>query len=173
MPSEPQLRSLDRESRAEGLFLSFCGSKAFVDRLLAKRPFGSVRELFERVDESFWASTQDELLEAFAAHPRIGDKAPASHQTAQSASWSKGEQAQVERETGDVLARLKQVNDSYFDKFGFIFIVFASGRSASEMLTIAEERIDNDRATEIDNAAREQLRITRVRLEKWFASQMG
>jgi OHCU decarboxylase len=161
------------EPGARELFLSFCGSNAFASRLLARRPFASVRELFERVDESFWASSEDELLEAFAAHPRIGDKAPAAHQTAQSASWSKSEQAQVERETSDVLARLKQLNDSYFEKFGFIFIVFASGRSASEMLAIAEERVDNDRATEIENAAREQLRITRLRLEKWFASQMG
>ena len=169
------LRSLDSmdEVAAKDLFLSFCGSHGFASRLLSKRPFASVRELFERVDESFWASSEADLLEAFAAHPRIGDQAPAPHQTAQSASWSKGEQAQVEREAADVLARLKQINDAYFEKHGFIFIVFASGRSAREMLAIAEERVENERATEIENAAREQLRITRLRLEKWFASQMG
>jgi allantoicase len=171
--NHPALTDAMDDMAARELFVSFCGSNAFADRLLARRPFGSVRELFERVDESFWASSQEELLEAFAAHPRIGDKAPAAHQTMQSASWSKGEQAQVEREAGDVLARLKAVNDAYFDKFGFIFIVFASGRSAGEMLAIAEERIDNDRATEVENAAREQLRITRLRLEKWLTSQMG
>jgi len=168
------LRALDATGdAARELFKSFCGAKAFVDRLLAQRPFGSVRELFERVDESFWACGTDDLLEAFAAHPRIGDKAAAATQTVQSAAWSKGEQAQIERDAEATLTRLKTVNDQYVQKFGFIFIVFASGRSAAEMLEIAENRVDNDKPTEIDNAAREQLRITRLRIEKWLASQMG
>ncbi len=167
-----ELATMDA-AKARELFQSFCGQKAFSEKLAAARPFASVRAFFAAIDELFWQSSEAELCEAFAAHPRIGEQKAAASQTAQSAAWSRGEQAQVPGSDAEVLARLAELNQRYFEKFGFIFIVCATGKSAREMLLIAESRVDNPRHTEIDNAAREQLRITRLRAEKWLLSTLG
>lgn len=156
------------ESRA--LFLSFNGAEAFAEGMLARRPFASVRDLFAAADSVWWSLGPQDFLQAFAAHPRLGDARRADSQTERSAAWSRGEQRGVAEGEAGVLERLRDLNERYFQTFGFIFICFASGRSAAQVLEILERRLDNPREAEIGNAAREQARITRLRIGKWLAA---
>lgn len=158
-------------AEARTLLLSFNGSTRWADRLLAARPLGSVRALFRAADEAWWGLGEKDALEAFAAHPRIGESKKAATATDQSASWSVGEQARVKDADVDDREELRALNERYFEKFGFIYIVFATGRSAPELLELLRARVGNDRSTELENAAREQAKITRVRVEKWLRAQ--
>ena len=113
----------------------------------------------ERLSESDW-------LEAFDAHPRIGDVDSLHAKYANTKATASNEQSGVNATDQTTLKRLVEANEQYFQKFGFIFIVFATGKSAAEMLKLLEQRLPNDRATEIANAAAEQLKITLLRLRK-------
>jgi allantoicase len=161
------LNGLDAEAR-RALLLSFCGAKAFVDAAAQRFPAASTRDLFAAITRSFEGLSDDAWLEAFAAHPRLGASAAPREATAQSAAWSKGEQSGIARGDDDTLSRLQAGNDAYAKKHGFTFIAFASGRGAREVLELLESRLANDRATEIANAAREQIRITRQRVAVWL-----
>ncbi len=151
--------------------MSFCGSSAFAEAMASQRTFADVRGIFAAAENTFWALRTDDFLQAFSAHPRIGATSAAQGQTAQSVTWSKNEQAQMADAAVDVTAELGKLNDEYFEKFGFIFICFASGRTPQQMLDLLQARIHNSRALEIDNAAQEQARILRLRLENWLNAQ--
>lgn len=133
--------------------------------MLARRPFGSRDALLEAAREEWWALSPDGWLEAFSHHPRIGDRAslaarfPATHQL------SAREQAAVGDATEDVLTALADANQAYVDRFGFIFIVCATGKTTNEMLELLRERLPNDRDTELRIAAEEQAKITELRLD--------
>ncbi len=165
-----RVRSFDEAgpSEARELARSFCGSHAFGEELLRRRPFGSARRLFEVAEEAWWATSEADRLEAFAAHPRLGSTKRAESASAQSATWSEGEQRGAAGAKEDVLARLASQNEAYFEKFGFVFLLFASGRTAAEMLSALEARIGRTRGEELATAAREQWKITRLRIEKWL-----
>ncbi len=153
---------------AQTTYLSFNGAKGFASKMAALRPFTSVRDVFAKAEEAWWTLDSKDWLEAYAAHPRIGQPKPTSTQTEQSGNWSKGEQKGVEGAPSSVADRLSELNQQYYEKFGFIFICFATGRTAVQMLELLEERFANDKAAEIENAAREQARITRLRIGKWL-----
>jgi allantoicase len=159
------------DAGARTLFLSFCGANAFADSMLARRPFASMRDLFSAAEDALWSLSADDWLQAFAAHPRLGERKAAPAQVQQSVAWSRAEQAGLAGVQDDVAERLAAANDQYFDKFGFIFILFATGRTAPEVLERLRERLQNDRPTEIDGAAREQAKITRSRIGKWILGQ--
>jgi len=159
------------DAEARTLLLSFNGARAFAERMLARRPLRSVRALFEAAEEVWWSLGEGEWLEAFAAHPRLGQPRAAATQTERSAAWSKGEQAGLAGAAEDLAGRLAALNERYFEKFGFVFLLFATGRTAAEVHERLEERIENDRAAEIESAAREQAKITRLRIGKWLLSQ--
>ncbi len=156
------------EADARTLLLSFNGSQAWARAMLARRPFASVRALFAAADAAWWALGPDDWLEAFAAHPRLGEPKKAATQTERSADWSKGEQQGVAGAADDVRARLAALNERYAERFGFIFICFATGRTAAQVLELLERRVENTREQELESAAREQARITRLRIEKWI-----
>ncbi|MBM4281610.1 MAG: allantoicase [Deltaproteobacteria bacterium] len=158
---------------AVDVFRAFCGSTAWAQALAAARPFADVRALFATAEAAFWRLDEAALLEAFAAHPRIGAQQAAPSQNAQSAAWSHGEQAGAQGAASSTTAQLAALNQRYAERFGFIYIVFASGKSAEQMLALLEERVGNDRSTELEGAAREQLKITRLRLEKWLRAQLA
>lgn len=153
--------------KAQELLLSFCGSVQFAERLLAARPFESVRSLFAAAQATWWDLDEGEWLTAFAAHPRLGEVTKPSSQTEQSSSWSRKEQQGVQDSQPSLLDDLRKANESYLSKFGFIFICFASGKTGEQVLSILEKRLENEREVELDNAAREQAKITRRRIEKW------
>lgn len=153
-------------------FLACCGARAWAETMTALRPFGSMREVFAAAEAVWWKLGTTAWLDAFAAHPRIGSKQKGKSQGAKSAAWSKGEQRRVDDADKAVRARLAQLNDEYFKKFGFIFIVFATGKSGDEMLALLEERLARSKKAELETAAVEQMKITRLRLEKWLHAEL-
>ena len=160
-----ELNALPTRQAHEKL-LACCGSRNWTDAMVENRPFGELDELLDTAERVWHELETDDWLEAFAAHPRIGEDADEGDQTEEGEAFSEEEQAGAE-EIGDATERrLRELNEQYYDKFGFIFIVFATGKSAEEMLEILEKRLENDRETEIENAASEQLEITKLRLRK-------
>ena len=160
------------EARARTTFLSFCGSSAWADGMLEMRPYPSLRALFAHADAVWWGLSNPDWHEAFKAHPRIGANKKAPSQSARAGALSKGEQRQVGQADPKVLAKLKRLNDAYFKKFGFIFICFATGKSAEQMLALLETRLERTVSAEVETAAAEQSKITRLRLEKWLQAKM-
>jgi OHCU decarboxylase len=154
------------EAQASELLASCCGSLSWVRTMLARRPFGSREELLAAAD-AVWLSLQpSDWLEAFSHHPRIGEHAGATQQPGSGESWSAGEQARMREASDPVRASLAEVNRRYEERFGYIYIVCATGKTAEEMLDMARARLANDPDTELATAAREQQKITRIRLEK-------
>jgi OHCU decarboxylase len=124
--------------------------------MAAAQPFEDRAALMRIADRTWWALGDADHLEAFAAHPKIGEKA--------ASAWSQKEQAAAASAHQQTLAELADGNREYEATHGFIFIVCASGRSAEEMLAELRARLANDRATELRTAAEEQAKITRLRL---------
>lgn len=152
--------------QAETEFLKCCGSTCWASAMTAVRPFADNDALFTRADEIWWSLSAEDWLEAFRAHPKIGEKTAAAVQAPQAQNWSAQEQSGVATASSQTKDELAQLNREYQDRFGFIFIVCASGKSSEEMLSILNDRIDNDRDTEVRIAAEEQRKITHLRLEK-------
>ncbi len=131
------------------------------------RPFETDDALVAAADAVWARMERDDILEAFSHHPRIGaDVEKLREKFAATAELSAGEQAAVASASDEVLHRLRDMNVRYEERFGYIFIVCASGKSAEEMLEILESRIDNDPEDELRIAAAEQAKITRLRLEQ-------
>jgi OHCU decarboxylase len=145
---------------AEAAMLACCGSQRWARRMAQARPFDEDR-LFGTADRIWRELPTEDWHEAFAAHPRIG--ARASGQAA-------AEQADARGASPETLAALARANREYEERFGYIFIVCASGRSAEEMLDLCRRRLHNAPAEELKMAAEEQRKITRLRLEKWLSS---
>ena len=130
----------DKEAVAE--LERCCGSHVWVEKMLERRPFKSVDELFSSADDIWFKLSPDDWLEAFAHHPRIGgDIESLRAKFASTASWAENEQRGVAQATEDVLRQLAKLNDDYFEKYGYIFIVCATGKSAQEMLDILKSRM--------------------------------
>lgn len=160
-----ELNSVPRY-RAEDELLHCCGSRAWARALASRRPFANLDRLLRASTEVWGKLDETDWREAFAAHPRIGEHTAAVHATAQAQAWSAQEQSATNRAGVKVLTDLEQANREYFDRFGYIFIVCASGKSAGEMLAILQSRLANPPEQEIRIAAEEQDKITRLRLEK-------
>lgn len=143
-----------------------CGSSRWVEQMIAARPFKSVSELMTCSDDVWQYLAVDDWQEAFAHHPKIGDLSSIKARFASTSAWAQGEQKGVASASDDVLEALAKGNSDYEQKFGYIFIVCATGKSADEMLVLLQERLKNEPAHEIRNAMHEQNKITRIRLEK-------
>lgn len=153
-------------SQAEKALAECCGSTRWVAGMLARRPFKSRGSLDAAADEIWCSLEPRDWLEAFASHPRIGARSGASAQRSRAERWAAGEQRSVERADRDVRNALEAVNFEYEERFGHIYIVCATGKTAEEMLALARERLRNDPGDELKIAAQEQRKITRLRLEK-------
>lgn len=135
-----------------------CGSRRWVAEMLARRPWPSTPALFGDAGAVWAALGRDDILEAFAQHPRIGGSG--------GDATSRREQAGAAQADDATARALREANDRYFDRFGYIFIVCATGKTAAEMLALLQRRLNNDPTRELAVAAAEQARITRLRLEK-------
>lgn len=143
---------------ASDAFTRCCGSRRWVAAMLARRPFASPDELFAAAD-AIWAGLERaDYLEAFSHHPAIGASG--------ARGFSAREQAQVAQAPVATLQDLESLNQRYRERFGFVFLVCATGKSAGEMLALLRARIDNPADVEVRIAAAEQAKITRLRLEK-------
>jgi OHCU decarboxylase len=152
----------------EAEFLKCCGSTQWARAMTKARPFKALDDVLVEADQIWWSLSEADWLEAFRAHPKIGEKKAATAQSAEAQKWSAQEQSGVTQAPASTINELAERNRDYEDRFGFIFIVCASGKSSEEMLAIINERIRNDAETELRAAAVEQSKITRLRLEKLF-----
>lgn len=157
------------EGEATQALMRCCGSTRWAEQMSARRPFALFQEIVDAVEDVAQTLEREDWLEAFSHHPKIGDVESLRVKFAATRSWSEGEQQAVEEASTAVLERLAHLNDVYEAKNGFIFIVCATGKSADEMLAILEARLENDGEAELQNAAGEQNKITKIRLEKLFA----
>lgn len=152
------------EATAE--LLKCCGSQRWASQMVAARPFGSFSVLSGKANDLWWALEPGDWLEAFRGHPKIGEKKAATPASAQAQHWSGQEQSGLQNAAQTTVEMLARLNGEYEAKFGYIFIVCATGKSSEEMLTILRERLNNEAAKELPIAAAEQAKITELRLRK-------
>jgi 2-oxo-4-hydroxy-4-carboxy-5-ureidoimidazoline decarboxylase len=157
------------EADATAAFRQCCAAMRWVERMVIDRPFESLSELLEISDRVWEECDVDDYLEAFQGHPRIGDVESLAKKYAGTKDWVSGEQKGVNGADPAVLERLAKGNADYEERFGHLFIVCATGKSAAEMLALLEARLGNDPEHEIGVAAGEQNKITRIRLKKLLA----
>jgi 2-oxo-4-hydroxy-4-carboxy-5-ureidoimidazoline decarboxylase len=155
------------QTSAYAAMLACCGAKRWAEAMTKARPIHGVSELSETADR-LWATMQEaDWLEAFACHPRIGER-KAAHATAQSTLWSRQEQSSTAAASDRTLEEIARGNAAYEQQFGFTYIVCATGKSADEMLAILQRRLHSDRQTELREAAEQQRQIMQIRLGKWL-----
>jgi OHCU decarboxylase len=159
------LNELSR-AKAEAAFLDCCGSTEWARRMAEDRPFVMIEQLFGAACRVWLSLSTADHLEAFAAHPKIGSTNAADAQKKTAAAWSRDEQSAVTKSTKKLLGQLADCNRLYEQRFGFIFIVFAAGKTADEMLAVCKARLGNSVETELQIAAEEQQKITELRLTK-------
>lgn len=153
---------------AAPLLETCCGASAWVSGMLARRPFGTLHRLLAEADDLWWSLTPDDWLEAFAHHPRIGEHESAVPRGDQAREWSTEEQRGASVAAAGMRQALAEGNREYERRFGHIYLVSASGKTAEEMLALLRERLANDPTTELRVAAAEQAKITRRRLSRMF-----
>ena len=149
---------------ARAFLTQCCGSTRWVARMLERRPFGSDAELLAAARSEWFALSADDWREAFSHHPKIGDREALRVRFPTTADLSANEQRGVTGASEATLDALSAGNRAYEEKFGYIFIVCATGKTADEMLGLLNRRLANDSTTEILIAAEEQARITALRL---------
>ncbi len=157
--------ALDRAAAAETLG-HCCAATRWIHGMLARRPFSTLSDLAEDACEVWATLGEADWLQAFDAHPKIGDVDSLREKYAATKAMAGGEQHAVADADEDTLDELARLNRDYEERFGFIFIVFATGKSAQDMLALLRARINNSRDEELRNAAAEQLKITLLRLER-------
>jgi 2-oxo-4-hydroxy-4-carboxy-5-ureidoimidazoline decarboxylase len=148
------------DAKAREALLACCGARTWVDQMLASRPFRDAAALHASA-EAIWASLSSaDWLEAYSQHPTIGSNAD---------GWSRQEQSGMFVASRDTAETMRRANEEYQRKFGWIFIVCASGKSAEDMLHLLQQRLENDPAEELRIAASEQSKIMHLRLDKLLA----
>jgi 2-oxo-4-hydroxy-4-carboxy-5-ureidoimidazoline decarboxylase len=148
-----------------------CGSREWVKNMMPYFPADDLVELLEDAEEQWWLCNEKDWKEAFSHHPKIGDMASLKKKFASTADstaddWASGEQSGMNTANEETFKAFSEANKLYEEKFGYIFIICATGKSAEEMLTILQTRLQNSPEVEIQIAADEQNQITKLRLEK-------
>ena len=155
-------------AQAADLLTACCGSQRWVSRLVARRPFRSRQAILEAADQEWGSLTPVDWREAFAHHPRIGERKSDLPQSQRGQQWSAGEQRKVDGTGALGRDALFLVNQDYEARFGHLYVVDATGKSAAEMVAIARARLANDPESELRIAAGEQRKIMRRRMERLF-----
>jgi len=156
-------------NEAESALKDCCGSARWAASVATRRPYATLEALQKAADSIWWNLDRADWLEAFSHHPQIGDQPASGTQSAR--QWAAGEQSGARAASNDVKERLSRANRAYFEKFGYIYIVCATGKSAEAMLAILNQRLQNDAPSEISIAAEQQRLITRIRLDKLFTGE--
>ncbi len=160
-----ELNTLDPNQLKEEL-TKCCGSSTWVKMVATYFPADSIEELLDEAEAMWYECSEDDWKEAFAHHPKIGDVDSLTKKFASTVQWASGEQSGVNTAAAETIKALAEGNLLYEEKFGYIFIVCATGKSAEEMLTILQTRLANTPEDEIKIAAAEQNKITKLRLQK-------
>jgi allantoicase len=166
------LQRLNRQPRQRALraLLDCCGSRKWTQAIASNRPFASEAELFDFADKALTALSREDWLEAFLHHPPIGETTAKAKQSAAASRWSAKEQSSAQKAAPEVLQELATQNRAYAEKFGYVFLICATGKSSEEILHALRQRLPNEPAAELRIAAEEQRKITRLRLEKLLES---
>jgi hydroxyisourate hydrolase len=159
------LNALD-DAAALDAFLRCCGSASWAARMAAARPFTDTGSLYGAADVIWWGLAKEDWLEALAAHPRIGSRSDVAAKSGVERAWAEGEQSGTQHAGDVVLDALAEANAAYEARFGHVYVVCATGKSATEMLELCRARLLNDPETELRIAAEEQRKITHIRLGK-------
>lgn len=162
------LSALNKASLAQAThqFMQCCTSTLWVSAMVASRPYADNTSVTKQADIAWQGLAEADYCEAFDGHPQIGNVDTLRAKYANTKALASGEQSAVNEASEQVLLDLAKGNADYLDKFGFIFIVCATGKSAEQMLALLKARLPNDKATELANAAEEQRKIFHLRLEK-------
>lgn len=155
---------------AKAEFMRCCGSTRWAVSMARARPFGTEGAVYSEAGWLWSQTTQEDWREAFSHHPRIGDVSKLRERFKASGAWSEQEQKGVQGAGQDVIEALAEGNREYELRFGFIFLICATGKSAQEILGHLRERLKNPPQLELRIAAGEQAQITRLRLEKLLTS---
>jgi len=147
-----------------------CGSKKWVEQILAHRPFSTAAHLLDASDKTWSSLSRKEWLAAFRHHPPIGATQTKQKQSDAARRWSASEQSVAQKASPETLAVLAAANQAYHAAFGHVFLISAQGKTSEEILKNLQQRLSNDPEVELRNAAEEQRKITRLRLEKLLAS---
>lgn len=163
-----ELQALNNMARSEvvGELMKACGSVNWAAQLADERPFHDIDSLLSASDRIWMALDRADWLEAFSHHPKIGERRPAQRVSEEARRWSEEEQSGVSSSPEETLLELINANDEYERKFGFIFIVCATGKTTTQMLGLLKARLKNHPDEELRIAAEEQRRITNLRLKK-------
>lgn len=165
-----QLNNLSKPALAEAL-QKCCGSTAWVENMVARFPVADAETLMRAATAQWNKLTEADWCEAFTHHPKIGGNVEALREKfASTSKWAEGEQASVKQASQATLEALAAGNEDYEHRFGYIFIVCATGKTADEMLALLQARLPHKPKDEILIAASEQDKITRIRLEKLLAA---
>lgn len=166
----PILAAWNASGKTEAIdaMIACCGAQRWAEAMVALRPIADAAELSEKADREWSRMEEADWMQAFACHPRIGER-KAAQATAKSSAWSSQEQASAANAGEQVLEELAQGNALYEERYGFTYIVCATGKSAEEMLAILKRRLVSDRETELREAAEQQRQITQIRMRKWLA----
>ena len=148
--------------------LPCCGSKTWASEMAARRPVPDESALIAASDETWRGLNESDWMEAFNSHPRIGESGAPNPSADRSATWAMQEQKKVADADDAIKIALAEGNREYENKFGRIFIVCATGKSAAEVLEALRRRLQSDPRTELYEAAEQQRQITQVRLRKWL-----
>lgn len=158
--------NMQSPEKARQDLLKCCGSTAWADKLMEHFPFSTMDDLKISSDRSWYSCTKNDWLEAFSHHPKIGDKTVADKKYPSTAEWAKHEQSAVKDAGQNILSDLVKANKLYEEKFGYIFIVCATGKKATEILELLNKRLNNESEKELQIAVNEQNKITHLRIDK-------
>jgi len=164
-----RLNQLSRK-QATGALLDCCGSKKWVELVLAHRPFADDSALLDFAEEAFGTLGRKDWLTIFRSHPPIGAAKAKAKQTATAREWSAREQSLAQKASPETLAVLGAANEAYEATFGYVFLICATGKSSEQIWKSLQERLGHDAETEMRIAGEEQRKITRLRLEKLLGS---
>lgn len=159
------MNEMARSEAVEEL-LKCCGSLNWAMRLTDERPFDNTDSILRASDRIWWGLEAKDWLEAFSHHPKIGERRAAQEVSEEARRWSEEEQSSTGLAAEETMLELINANHEYERKFGFIFIVCATGKSTEEMLNLLKVRLKNGVDQELRIAAEEQRRITNLRLKK-------
>ena len=165
-----ELNALPREA-SDVWFYSTCGCQHWAQAMSAGRPYTTVAQIKQAATANWQRLSAEHMLEAFAAHPMIGDMSTLKAKFANTKDMASNEQSGTSVASDSTLKALHQANHEYLDKNGFIFIICATGLSAEHMLNELKVRLNNDSSSEIKNAANEQIKITLLRINKGIVEE--
>lgn len=156
--------------QAKNAFMMCCTASTWINKMVSHRPYRNIEHMQQMAIEVWNSLTFDDYMEAFSGHPKIGDPNSLKTKFKVTQHLAENEQSAVQSASDEVIDALAAANRLYEEKFGYIFIVCATGKSAEQMLELVRQRLENEAQQEIQTAAAEQAKITAIRIDKMMTT---